>query len=198
MQPYKNPTAFYKILLEIFIITPGQGNKNPTIKRTYREECRSFVKQWVQIIKANFQALGEENTRDRTNTLRTVSCYYNDIKGAAGDYNKGILVGTGSTPVNISDYKLETPITHGSAAGQLNHKAVTFDAFQLIGSTARFTLRRQFENLSGGTITVNEVGIYARDSGPYDYCIVRDVLAVPQQILNGQIMEGRYTFQTTV
>lgn len=113
------------------------------------------------------------------------------------DYN-GIVLGTGNTPVTISDYNLQTRIVHGSGAGQLDYKAMAWDPFQVVGSTAKFKSKRQFENKSGGTITVKETGLLATDQAGYHFLIVRDVLPTPVDVENTKIIEVRYTFQCTV
>src|SRR4030066_697412 len=40
------------------------------------------------------------------------------MNGGIGDEIAGITLGTGVTPVDIEDFKLETPISPGSAPGQ--------------------------------------------------------------------------------
>jgi len=186
----------YKLYLEVYLF--DHLNKKPRYKRILRQRSRSFVKQWVQLIKSNFQYVPEANVRDWGNVLRTAAQYKLSVEGAAGMYYNGIVLGTGETAVTISDYKMETLIVHGSGAGQLDYKAMAWDAFEVVGSTARFRNKRQFENKSGSTITVKEAGLYATDNAGYHFCIVRDVLSAPVDILNGQIIEVRYTFQAAV
>jgi len=186
----------YKLYLELYLV--DCLNKKPRYKRILRQRSRSFVKQWVQEIKALWQNVLEANKRDINNVLRSGGGSIMRINGGAGVATQGIILGTGTNPVTISDYKLQTPITHGTGSGQLQYAAMVFDAFEVVDSTARFRSKRQFTNGSGATITIAEAGIYHFDNVPYAFCSVRDVLSAPVDILNGQIIEVRYTFQAAV
>lgn len=138
----------------------------------------------------------QTNVKDTAGTLRTCN-QYPQIAANAGIDTRGLVIGTGATAVDIADFKLETKIAHGTAATQIKYEAVVFEAFAVVGSTASFVVKRRFENASGATITVSEAGIYIFDS-VYYFLGARDVLATPQDVLNGQILELKYTFKTTV
>ena len=58
-----------------------------------------------------------------------------------------------------------------------------------------FTLRRYFTNKTGGTVTINEVGIQAMTGG---VPIARDLVALGQDVLNNETLKVEYTFQITV
>lgn len=75
----------------------------------------------------------------------------------------GIVVGSNNTAVSISDNKLNTQISHGTGAGQLSHQAVDFpEAVNVSGSDCRFQIHRDFINNSGGSITIQEIGLYSK------------------------------------
>lgn len=87
-------------------------------------------------------------------------CMYFD--GSTGGLNAGndalgLIVGTGTTAVNIDDQVLATQILHGTTSGKLSYGAVTVTA----PSGDSCTISRTFTNNSGGTIVVNEFGILA-------------------------------------
>lgn len=186
----------FDLVLEIYLyVKTRRGLLRKTI---YIGPSRSFLKQWPQCIKGIVHATDETNVKDIAGTLQTFSYTIFGWKGLAAETTRGIVLGTGTTAVAIDDYKLQTQIAHGSGAGQLDHKLQTVDAFQVVGGVASFRMRRQFENLSGGTITIKEAGIYARDALNHNICVVRDVLASTQDVLNGHIIEARYTFNATV
>jgi len=186
----------FNLYLEIAILTRWKGG---LLKRTVLiAPSKSFLKQWVQATRGIWGQTTESNTKDTGGVLRVCNPANFRITAAAGDATHGIALGTGTAAVAIDNYKLQTQINHGSGAGQLDHKAQTLDAFQVVGSVASFRNRRQFENLSGSTITVKETGIYARDSVGQYFCTVRDLLVSTQDVLNGQIIEARYTFRATV
>lgn len=189
-------THSFEPYLEIYRVIPT--HKTLRYHRAHGQPSESFLKQWVQIIKAIFQQAAETSCKDYLGTLRSPTYTGTRVDGAAGVITTGIILGTGTNAVAIDDYKLQTPIAHGSGATQLNYKATTFDPFRVIGSVASFKIKRQFENLSGSTITVTEAGLYCYNAVGYYFDLVRDLLTTPFDILNTQIAEFRYTFKATV
>jgi hypothetical protein len=100
----------------------------------------------------------------------------------------GITVGTGDTAFHLDDFVLETPIAAGNGAGELYHQAQSAPV-TLYSGDPDFTLNalhtRVFNNNSGDTIDVKEVGIvyYSAQDSNY-YLFSRDVLAAPVEVLN--------------
>jgi len=114
----------------------------------------------------------------------------------------GIQVGTGSTAPTPTDYALETRVAHGEGADQLEYGGTEFYGLTFVNPNGEFTLRRYFTNVSGGTITIREVGIYALGmtapaAGAYAFCIARDVI-VALDVLNNEILRVTYVPQITV
>ena len=64
-----------------------------------------------------------------------------------------------------------------------------------VNPNGSFTVRRYFTNKSGGTITVNEVGIYALKKV---LAIARDLVSPAVNVLNNETLKVEYTFQITV
>jgi hypothetical protein len=182
--------------LEIHRITRKNGVM--LAKLAYSAPAHSFVQQWVQAMRALWMQGNEANTKDTAGVLRLYNGTAMRITAPAGDTSHGIVLGTGTNAVAITDYALQTKILHGSGAGQLQYKIQDFQAYSLVGSTAKFKAARQYENLSGATITINEAGIYVRDGSGQYFCILRDRIAGGFDILNTQIAEFRYTFKATV
>jgi len=182
--------------LEIYIITRKNGILLPRL--AYSEPAHSFVQQWVQGIKAYWQQASEGNVKNTTGNPIAYNPSNARITAAAADATHGTVLGTGTNPVEITDYALQTKINHGTGEGQLSYKIQTILAYELVGNTARFKTARQFENLSGGTITINETGIYIRDGSGQMFCLLRDLVAGGFDILNTQIAEFRYTFKATL
>lgn len=119
--------------------------------------------------------------------------------------NNGIVVGTGTTAVAPTDYQLATQILDGTTSGTLEHFPCAGTNFTTAGSTASFDMERLFRNSSGGSITVNEVGMY----GAYDefsgfsvsvlahFCLIRDIVSPGFTINNGEYMRIVYTLSVT-
>lgn len=205
-----------------------QYDKDHRFKKQYdREESRSFVKAFLQLVYCIMSRLSE-NIVDTSNTSRSVSfnpgslslgnlcdvghpglaseddfvSHYFGISGTpdllAG--NKGIVVGTSTTAVAVADDNLVAPIANGSSAGQLVHYGCYGLNCATAASSASFDIERIFRNDSGGTITVNEIGMYAgalttADNQTTDraFCILRDVLGATISVLNGEYLKVKYT-----
>jgi len=118
----------------------------------------------------------------------------------------GIQVGTSSTAVAVADDNLVTPIAHGSSSGQFVYYGCYGLNYTTGASSASFDIEREFRNDSGGSIAVQEIGIYSRarhDSGSGEniavgFCIMRDVISPSVTVLNGEYLKVKYTIQVSV
>ena len=120
-----------------------------------------------------------------------------------GNTNFGIVVGTGTNPNSSSTYALQSLIPNGTSAGTLSYSASTIGGGGASGNTASFVASRAMANSSGGTITINEVALYAAvvytGTGAANYfAIARDVLASPISLAKGATVSIYYTFQVTL
>ncbi len=107
---------------------------------------------------------GTEQIRDTSNSLFTFEVLNGtarglDVTAAASDVTHGILVGTGTTAVTKIDHAMETLIADGSGGSQLEYGTMVISAATGISGGYRVTLSRQFDNGSGGDITVKECGV---------------------------------------
>jgi hypothetical protein len=108
--------------------------------------------------------------------------------GNTEDY--GVVVGSGSTAFDLDDFRLDAVIAHGNTTGKLYYQAQVAPVTAYSGDpdfTQNILHKRVFNNNSGATITVNEVGlIYNNDVGSKWYILMsRDVLDTPAVVLNG-------------
>ncbi|MFA5187490.1 MAG: hypothetical protein WC551_13505 [Patescibacteria group bacterium] len=169
------------------------------------KRSESYVQQFLELLSICFMdspLAFPVNVKDTGNTDRDVYhkpgnnlSYLLDCAGTVGLNTFGIVVGTGNTAPDITDYQLQTIVAHGVAGGQLQYSAVSFGAPAADDTTSQLTITRNFANASGGAISVEELGIYCRcldTAGSTRYfCIVRDVtggIAVP----NGQTLTVNY------
>lgn len=116
---------------------------------------------------------------------------------------QGIVVGTGSTAVTPTDFALATQIADGTSSGQLEHFSCAGTNLTTSSSQGSFDLERLFRNSSGGTITINEVGLYTSfhtASGVLgnNYCIIRDLVSPGFAVNNGEYMRIIYTISVSV
>ena len=166
---------------------------------------KSFVRQFLELLWVKFNDLPESvifNVRDITNTLRDLENYYITFRcdGAAGAVTTGIIVGTGATAPTINDYKIETIIPHGAAAGQLSYSDTVIAAAASDATTSQVTITRNFANASGGAITVNEIALYVQgwDGVARYFMTIRDVIAGGIAVPNGQTLTVNYREQVVV
>lgn len=101
-----------------------------------------------------------------TGTLVTASTYGTasgafGFVGGVGESTRGIIVGTGVGAEAFNTYALGTQIEHGEGAGELFHYGSTISSFDwdATDNMAYFSLSRAYKNKSGGSITINEVGL---------------------------------------
>jgi hypothetical protein len=116
--------------------------------------------------------------------------------GPAGDTSAGIVVGSSDASVSIGQYVLGTLIGHGTGSGQLQYGATTVEALSK-NATWQFRIIRVFTNGSGATVTVREIGLYAKlgqSASPYTYSCMfaRDVPASPISVPAGSTLTLRY------
>jgi len=169
---------------------------------------KSFVRQFLELLWIQAFQIPEVapySMKDTSNTLQDIceGAYTFAANAGLGATTFGIVVGTGTTAPTIDDYALETLIAHGTGAGQLEYSAVTFGAPASDATTSQFTITRDFANASGGSITVNEIALYAKGSrGGYAnvwyFMIIRDVIAGGISVPNGQTLTVNYREQAVV
>ncbi|MBA7700467.1 hypothetical protein ES703_109181 [subsurface metagenome] len=116
----------------------------------------------------------------------------------------GIQVGTGATAVTPTDTALETRIAHGRSAGELEYGGCELIGIAFADPNGEFTIRRYFTNASGGSITVNEVGIYSiatanftATTGAWPFLIARD-LTGGVAVADTEILRATYVPQIMV
>jgi len=171
-------------------------------KRISRERRRSksFLKQWNQLVYVQFSQQGAYNITDTGGTARSIGYdgtnFYMDA--IQGDDSHGIMVGTGNTPVDISDYALEAKCANGVGAGQLVYWTDVVTDSVVAAPSCSFGISRTMVNNSGGAITAREAGIGMKMKGGFYGLAVRDVFSAAQAVPNGGAITVNWTLQVTV
>ncbi|MBI2849770.1 MAG: hypothetical protein HYX80_01850 [Chloroflexi bacterium] len=177
------------------VITDKDGK---TILRL-KEPARSFLKAYSQII-FSYMSRVPQSIKDTGGVNRAISfggaapLFY----AGAGNVNEGIRFGTGNTPIDISDFTLQSPIAQGTGAGQLDHLGCYATVPTVDGTESAFKLTRTGINKSAANIAVSEFGVYghAYEGSNWRYfCIVRDVLGSPVMIPPGGAITVTYSFK---
>lgn len=107
---------------------------------------------------------------------------------------KGIVLGTGDTPISPNDEDLDSKIGIGNGSGELNKspQQVTYD---VDSQNNKITLKieGEFSNNSGSGITVREIGWYTDFEGQGQFLFWRKVLPEPITIIAGSTKVARIT-----
>ncbi len=180
--------------LDIFL-TVGGFEKGRWVEETRR--CNSLLLAWVDIflgiMKQTATSLKDTSGNTTTRNVGVTSLALN--AGAAANLF-GVMVGTGSTAVSISDFKLDTLITHGTGATQVAYGAVTVSSPATSGTTRYFTIARTFTGNASAVVTVNEIGLYCKFDSVYYYCIDRTLSTFTIPIATAKTVT--YTIGVTV
>jgi hypothetical protein len=164
-----------------------------------KHEMRSFVNNFLRVFEGFANGSSSVVKEDgSTGTFWGYRSYSDaaypytlfDVAGDAGDATLGIIVGSGITSFNLNQNALASKIAHGSGAGQLNYNVTSIDDLGLntVVSPPVYQIRisRTFYNASSSAVTINEVGILARNKGDdIRFLIVRDVLPTSYSVPAG-------------
>ena len=167
------------------LVEIGAWDRNGRLFHQKREPSRSPVKQFLQWLCLHIQGVTITITEtDGTTTAVAPGTGVMDGMAALDDDTHGIVIGTGSTAVDITDSKLATQILQGSTSLKMVYNADGGDIDVTVADpNCTFAKWRNFNNNSGASITVAETGIYVRISSyVINLCIVRDIptaVAVP-------------------
>jgi len=91
----------------------------------------------------------------------------------------------------------------GRSSGELQYGGCELVDMVISDPDGEFTIRRYFNNKSGESRTVNEVGIYAAggsdgDECTYSFCIAHDIVSPGVAVADGQLLRATYVPQITV
>ena len=145
------------------------------------------------------EAMGYEERHQPAYT----TTYAKILNANAGDGKSeyGIVVGKGTTPPTVNDYKLEDQIPHGDGDNQLHYTASTVKDVEVNTGVSppiiSVTIERSFVNNGSIDVDVNEIGLIILH-GDYAetryYLIIRDVIST-QTVSPGQSMVVRFKFK---
>ncbi len=180
--------------LEVWITV--RDEKGTVIKR---KKAESFVQGFIGLLNVQMsqasRTIKDTGGIDRSVSTNTANL---QVTAASGDNTVGIQVGTGTTPVSVTDFKLVSPIAHGTGTGQLQYGATTVDSWLVSGSKALFNVTRILTNNSGGAITVREVGLIGFGVYLYPYKFLFERTLMEFTIPNGSSATVNYEISVSV
>ena len=187
--------------------------KTGIVLEEHTQKSESFVQQFLQLLYVQMNLMPQRGAnvmpgvRDTANVLQLVSACYGavllDVLAGAADATFGIVVGTNATatPLDISNYQLDTLIAHGIIGGTMQYGGVTFGLPGSNTTTSQLTITRNFTANVGG-ITVNEIGLICRgayNSGTTGYfLIIRDIIGGGIGVPVGQTLTINYRPQAVI
>ena len=160
-------------------------------------------------------AAGKLSIRDTGGTVRysttplTIGTYNVSLNlttygylGSAGDATQGIVIGTGIGAESFEGYALGTLVASGSAATQMDYSAQKAHAITYTAGTKvlKNDLIRYFNNNSGGSIVIGEVGMYTHSfvgGTARDWMQCRDLLGATITVADTGQLRVTYTIQIT-
>ena len=209
-----------------------QNKDQPTFKayitivvRNEKGEIVKIHKQWSHSPTSNFMGLflptnwysNTGNTWTITNINGISHQFHPGAGGGANSpiypstgsnypsYLVGIQVGSGQQSNPYSAYKLAAPIANGVGSGQLLYGQPSVSQTPIVsGSSVYFIISQAFNNQSGGTVTITELGIlvdlnlWIQGGGGQQnlgyFLVWYDVLSSAISVPNGGSIVIYYTF----
>ena len=177
-------------------------DKDGNITQQGQKKSESFVRQFIEAFFIYFSGQSDLLSVPVKCTDNVTRYFYPtypglNVSAGVGADTWGIRIGTGSTAPTINDYNIQSGIAHAI----MNHGAVTFGLPASDASLSQFTVTRDFSNVSGGAVTVNEIALIAllyKAQNGYAVMIIRDVITGGIAVPNGQTLTINYRVQATI
>lgn len=140
---------------------------------------------------------GALTTITNNRALESVGGGYN---ATDGDVTTGLIIGTGTTAEALNDFVIETIIPEGTAGGEMEYGFTTkiLDAWNAGASRWESQWERFYDNLSGGSITVNEFAAYEVSEGDNILCMIRDIINPGQPVANTERLVINQEFRVLI
>ena len=189
--------------IDTYIKFTGIDKYGNIIAERKEEKAHSLVQGFIASLYNMAFNTTVANVPDTGNVNRTLSTsqfsWSNTGYGASGDNTSGIVAGTGTNAVAITNYSLQTIIPHGTGSGELEYAGEILDeGWTVSGSTSYFSRKRTLTNNSGGAITINEVGHIARIGSSGFRILTERTKPIPYEIANGTGVIITYKWQISV
>jgi hypothetical protein len=149
------------------------------VERIPERVANTFAINWIKMLYTALSSVTQTSSLTDTGgtTTRTVSLTsnYMIMNAAAGAYQYGIVIGTGSGSAAytytalITQYTTTTNFTHSIMSFSLNS---TGGAYQLL-------IQRTFSNSTGSTVSITEAGMYCAYGGtPFYFCLDHTMITI--------------------
>ena len=161
--------------IKIEIRAELRDSQGKLIKRFPWKKANSLLKQFLQALAVQLSQVAQtiKGTDNSDNSTSPQSSML-QVNAGAGIITWGMLIGTGTTAVTMTDYKLAALVTANIA-----HGAATFAVENPDVSTWRLAMSRVFTNNTGASLGIREVALYT-DMAAYAamVCLERTLYSV--------------------
>lgn len=183
--------------------TIAAGANSTLTYNTITSDTSGFTKNFLKVLYSQYNASAWVNLvfidgttgspSSSSAALMMGSSYFTSVAKV------GIVVGTGNGAENWDDYALGTYIDEGGGSGQLIQGFNFIYPVTVTSNTSTSTLKRWFFNISGDTITINELGIYGYNNATVGKQIMffRRLLSSPVSVSSGSAVLFVVTFSVT-
>lgn len=150
-------------------------DKHGNFTRKYRPRpAHSFLAQFIELLHTQMtQAATQITHTDAVERSITPSTYNFRCAPPASNLGEGMLIGSGTDPVDIDDYVLQTPITTNLTA-----TIHTFVLSYPTPSSRRLAISRTFTNTIASPMPIEEVALYTVPAGVGKICLDRTLYSV--------------------
>lgn len=181
----------FKLDLEI----GGEIRGPKGIKRLPWVKANCLLKQFMQALKVQLSTEAETMALVAGGTASIGANAYMFRANAGGTItNYGIVVGTGTDAVTMTDTKLQTQVTTNIAHGITSFLLENPDA-----ATWRAAITRTITNNTGVTLNITEVGLYvATNAAPGTNVVCADRTLYSVSIPNGEVLALTYRITITL
>ena len=189
-------------------------DSNGKVVKVHRQRSHSPTKNLIQLLIPVYYLNSNSISITIVNTSNSSVTYlpatpagisYPSNQENSPSYLVMIQVGSGSQSNPYDAYSLAAPIADGTGTGQLVYGTPSISTSIMVSeSSAYFYINQAFNNLSGGTVTITEVGIITQiyTYGPYggnfhnlgNLLVWYDVLSSSISVPNGGSVVIYYTF----
>ncbi len=171
-----------RLLVELIVET-----KDKIIK----QKANSFLIQFFQLLERHLGNRKVEVKDINGNLLNNwPSASDLMVETPAGYTDKGIIVGSGTTAVDIcNDYKIENMLS-------LDYGECTVSSTICSSQELRIEITREITNNTGADVEIKEVALYCAGYDIiFSHCIDRTILIEPFVLANGQTAKFKYVIK---
>jgi len=188
-------------------------NNFKSIKKTRVRRARSFVRNFIRALYTFMSGLGYSGINTLGASVNFATIFYgcgnmglDSAYPSTSSYpTRGIRLGTSTQAVALTDYKLISEIGCGTGTGEMEYYG-TWQSNQQITTSgtqeSSFDIEAIYNNNSGGSITIQEIGLYCGyqtlTQVEYVTCMLRDLVSGGQTVNDGEWIKVKYTIKITV